>query len=109
MPDSLQPHGLQPAKAPLSMEFPRQQYESGLPFPSPGDLPSPGTEPRSPSLQADTFPSEPPGKTANQRLISFLGDDQGLTRKQTDPEPGCFSGTGGHLVSVFVSMTMLCI
>ena len=40
----------------------RQEYWSGLPFPSLGDLPDPGIEPRSPSLQADALPSEPPGK-----------------------------------------------
>ena len=45
-------------QAPLSMESPRQEYWSGLPFPSPGDLPNPGIEPRSPALQA----SEPPEK-----------------------------------------------
>ena len=39
-----------------------QEYWSGLPFPSPGDLPNPGIEPRSPTLQADALPSEPPGK-----------------------------------------------
>ena len=49
-------------KAPLSMEFSRQEYWSGLPFPSPGDLPDPGIKPRSPALQADALPSEPPGK-----------------------------------------------
>ena len=42
--------------------FFRQEYWSGLPFPSPGDLPNPGFEPRSPTLQADSLPSEPPGK-----------------------------------------------
>ena len=47
---------------PLSMGFPRQKCWSGLPFPSPGDLPDPAIEPRSPELQADTLPSEPPGK-----------------------------------------------
>ena len=47
-------------KAPLSMEFSRQEYWGGLPFPSPGDLPDPGIEPRSPTLQADALPSEPP-------------------------------------------------
>ena len=41
--------------------FSRQQYWSGLPFPSPGDLPNQGTEPRSPTLQADSLPPEPPG------------------------------------------------
>ena len=48
-------------QAPLSMEFSRQAYWSGLPFPSPGDLPNPGIEPRSPALHADALPSEPPG------------------------------------------------
>ena len=49
-------------QAPQSMEFSRQEYWSGLPFPSPGDLPNPGIEPGSPALQADALPSEPPGK-----------------------------------------------
>ena len=49
-------------QAPPSMEFSRQVYRSGLPFPSPGDLPNPGIEPGSPTLQADGLPSEPPGK-----------------------------------------------
>ena len=44
-----------------SMGFSRQEYWSGLPFPSPGDLPNPGIEPGSPTLQADALPSEPPG------------------------------------------------
>ena len=48
--------------APPSMEFSRQEYWSGLPYPSPGDLPDPGIEPTSPALQADALPSEPPGK-----------------------------------------------
>ena len=52
-----------PHQAPLSMGFSRQEYWSGLSFPSPGDLPDPGIEPRSPALQADTLISEPPGKT----------------------------------------------
>ena len=45
-----------------SMGFSRRKYWSGLPFPSPGDLPDPGIEPRSPALQADALTSEPPGK-----------------------------------------------
>ena len=49
-------------QAPLSMKFSRQEYWSGLPYPSPGDLPDPGIEPMFPALQADTLPSEPPGK-----------------------------------------------
>ena len=53
------------------MEFSRQGYWSGLPFPSPGDLPDPGIEPGSPTLQADTLPSEPPGKPikANEKVL----------------------------------------
>ena len=49
-------------QAPPSMGFSRQEYWSGLPFPSPGDLPDPGIEPGSPTLQADALTSEPPGK-----------------------------------------------
>ena len=45
-------------QAPLSMGFSRQEYWSGLPFPSPGDLPYPGIEPWSPALQADDLPTE---------------------------------------------------
>ena len=47
---------------PVSMGFSRQEYWSGLPFPSPGDLPNPGIELGSPAFQADTLTSEPPGK-----------------------------------------------
>ena len=50
-------------QAPPSTEFSRKEYWSGLPFPSPGDLPDPGIEPRSPALQAATLLPEPPGKS----------------------------------------------
>ena len=56
-------------QAPPSMGFSRQEYWSGLPFPSPGDLPNPGIEPRSPTLQADVLTSEPPGKNVLQWYI----------------------------------------
>ena len=49
-------------QAPQSMGFSRQEFWSGLPFPSPRDLPNPGIEPGSPTLQVDALPSEPPGK-----------------------------------------------
>ena len=49
-------------QAPPSMGFSRQEYWSGLTFSSPGDLPDPGMEPRSPTLQTDTLPSKPPGE-----------------------------------------------
>ena len=55
-------------QAPLSMGFSRQEYWSGLPFPSPGDLPDPGIESRSPTLQADALTSEPPGKPSNEEV-----------------------------------------
>ena len=54
--------GTVPYQVPPSMGFSRQEYWSGLLFPSPGDLPDPGIEPGSPTLWADTLPSEPPGK-----------------------------------------------
>ena len=53
-------------KAPPSMGFSRQEYWSGLQFPSPGDLPTPGIKPRSPTLQADALTSAPPGKPLNK-------------------------------------------
>ena len=49
-------------QTPLSRQFPRPEYWSGLPFPSPWDLPDPGIESMSPALQVDPTLSEPPGK-----------------------------------------------
>ena len=65
-------------QAPPSMGFSRQEYWSGLPFPSPGDLPNPGIKPRSPALQADSLTSEPPGNLKNKRTNVYL-----FVRKQT--------------------------
>ena len=59
---SVMSSSLPPLQAPLSMGFSSQEYWSGSPFPSPGDLPSPGVEPGSPTLQAECLLSEPPGK-----------------------------------------------
>ena len=56
-------------QAPPSVEFSRQEYWSGLPLPSPDDLPDPWIEPRSPALQADALPSEPPGKPMRVWII----------------------------------------
>ena len=50
-------------QAPLSVGLPRPEYWSGEPFPSPGDLPNPGIEARSPALQADSLPANPQGKS----------------------------------------------
>ena len=58
--DSLQPHGLQPAQAPLSMGFSRKEYWTEQPFPSLGDLPNPGIEHGSPALRVDSLLSELP-------------------------------------------------
>ena len=55
-------------QAPLSMEFSRQECKSGLPFPSPRDLPDPGIKPGSPVLQAYSLQSESPGKTCLKYL-----------------------------------------
>ena len=65
-------------QAPLSMGFSRQEYWSGWPFPSPGDLPGPEIEPRPPALQADSLPAEPQGKHgvlmgARQKLMQGEG------------------------------------
>ena len=58
---------------PLSMGFPRQEYcSSGLPFPAPGDLPDLGIEPRSPAMEADSLPTEPPGKLELKELKRFF-------------------------------------
>ena len=65
-------------QAPQSTEFSRQEYWSGVPFPSPGDLPNRGIKPGSPTLQGDTLPSEPPGTLANSKSV-------GLAISQVDP------------------------
>ena len=59
-------------KSPLSMGFSRQEYWSGLPCPPPGDLPNPVIEPKAPTLQADSLPSEPPGKPIYIYLFLFF-------------------------------------
>ena len=53
------------------MEFSRPEYWTGQPFPSPGDLPNPEIEPRSPTLQADSLPAEPQGKPKNTGVGSL--------------------------------------
>ena len=60
--NSLRPHGLQPTRLLCPWDFLMQEYWSGLPFPSPGDLPDPGIEPMSPALAGRFFTTEPPGK-----------------------------------------------
>ena len=80
--------------APPSMGFSRQEYWSGLPFPSPEDLPDPGIEPRSPALRADTLPSEPPGNTMKGVHVQMQETSQltlktcSLRTRDEEPIPG---------------------
>ena len=70
-------------QAPLSMEFSRQKYWSGLPFPSPGDLPNPRIKPMFPILQMDSLPSEPPAKPIKRNKIREIdGTEQRATNFQ---------------------------
>ena len=55
------------------MGFSRQEYWSGLSFPSPGNPPNPGIEPRSPTLQADALPSEPTGRPLEEEVNKYPG------------------------------------
>ena len=57
---------------PLSMEFSRQEYWSGLPFPSPGDLPDPGIKPVSPALAGGVYTTEPPRNPATILLLNLI-------------------------------------
>ena len=73
MSDSLQPHGLQPARLPCPWGFSRQEHWNGLPCPPPGDLPNPGIKPSLLSLlhwQGDSLPPGPPGKSPTQALAN---------------------------------------
>ena len=70
-------------QAPLSMGFSRKENWNGLPYPPPGDLPNPGIEPRSPTLQADSLPAQPPGKPFVFWFISTK-----LSRRLTKPSAG---------------------
>ena len=71
----------------LSMEFSRQEYWSGLPVPSPGDLSDPGIKLGSPALQADSLPSEPPGKPNKTFAIPWTEEParlQSMGSKEVD-------------------------
>ena len=75
-------------QVPLSMRFSRQEYWSGLPCTSPGDLPDLGIEPRSPALQADSLPSEPPGKQSRKSILCLSGFRIFLFFTPTHPSTG---------------------
>ena len=67
-------------EAPLSMKFFSQEYWNGLPFPSPGDLPNPGMKPGFPALQADSSPSEPPGRPVKLSILILIFSSSGLSQ-----------------------------
>ena len=75
-------------QAPLSMGFSRQEYWSGLLFPPPGDLPDPRIEPRSPALEADALPSEPPRKSYSVQFSSVTQSCQTLCDPMNHSTPG---------------------
>ena len=83
-------------QAPLSMEFSRQEYWSGLPFPSPGDLPKLGMKPGSPALQADFLPSEKPRKPVGlgaakaRQCPQQAGDNEAGQEKQSRGKDGAW-------------------
>ena len=80
-------------QVPPSMGFSRQEYWSGLPFPSPGDLPDPGIEPGSLALQTDALPSEPPGKL-RKIMVLYSAPKIGAVKAQI-AESGGGAGTAG--------------
>ena len=69
----------------VSLGFSRKEYWSGLPCPLPGDLPDPGIEPRSPILQADSLPSEPPGKLKNTGVGSWSFLQGNILTQESNP------------------------
>ena len=77
------------------MEFSRQEYGSGLPFSSPGDLPDPGIEPRSPAEQVGFSPSEPPGKPLMFKALS-KHSLKGTTFYQMHPNVALQTQQMGH-------------
>ena len=66
-------------QASLPMGITRQEYWSGLSFPSPGNIPDPGIQPASPALQVDSLPSEPPGNTQGLVQMTQCGDKAALS------------------------------
>ena len=86
--DSLWPQGLYPARLLCPWRFSREEYWSALPCPSPGDPPNAGIEPRSPALQVDSLPSEPPEKPKNTGVGSLNpGIKPGSPALQVDSLP----------------------
>ena len=102
----------------MFMGFSRQEYWRGQPFPSPGDLPNPGSEPGSPALQADSLPSEPPG-VMGQALVQlqqittapYTSSDESFNRSTNSPVPdiSCLSHLSSSGGCVIVSHMVFCL
>ena len=92
-------------QAPLSARFSRQWYWNGLPFPSPGDLPNPGIEPRSPALQADSLPTELQGKPQSENEsrsgVSNPLQPHGLYSPWNSPDENTRAGSLSLLQRIF--------
>ena len=73
-------------QAPLSVEFSKQEYWSGLPFPSPGDLPDSGIKLRSPTLQADSLPTESLGKNPKKARQIFKSTGDNIAEQPVEAE-----------------------
>ena len=98
MSNFLQPRGLYVVhQVPLSMGFSRQEYWSGLPFPSPGDLSDPRIEPESPALQTNSLPSEPPWKPFILAILKCIF--YCLCVPDPDP-PVCLRSLLAHLIEI---------
>ena len=85
-------------QAPLSMGFSRQEYWNGLPFPTSGNLPDPGIEPRDPALQADSLVTELQGKppfSLREEILALLFIVNGTLRQDK------YSGDAPHVVGVY--------
>ena len=102
-------------EAPLPKGFSRQEHWSGLPCPPPGDLPNSGIEPRSPTLQVDSLPSEPPGKPKNTgvgSLTHLLGmfltqeSNQGLLHCRQILYQLSYQGSPYHLYLILLTITI---
>ena len=87
----------------LSMGFSRQEYWSGLPFPSPGDLPDPGINPGSPALPAGSLPSEPPEKPHDKprqhikKQRHLFADKDLYGQKKKDMYSQCYGFSSNHV------------
>ena len=99
--NSLQHHGLQPAKLLCPWGFSKREYWSEFPCPPPGDLPNPGTKPTSAARQADSLPTEPPGKPKNTGVgsLSYSCDPMNCSSPSSSvhgDSPGENIGVGCH-------------